>query len=62
MQCRVDKGLNRCKRQSVRATLLGVVLLVTWGALTSLLGLPAGWNPDVIAKQDTIKLRTIGPH
>jgi hypothetical protein len=61
MQCRVNKGLNRFKRQSVRTALLVAVLLVSWGALASLAGLPAGWNPDAIATQDTIKLRTVGP-
>jgi hypothetical protein len=61
MQCRLNKGLNRFKRQSVRITLLVVAVLVTSGTLTSLPGLPVGWDPGAIAKQDTIKLRTVGP-
>jgi hypothetical protein len=56
-----DDELHRLKRLPLRAALLVVGLLVTWGALTSSLALPAGWEPDAIAKQDTIKLRTIGP-
>ena len=61
MQWHRDDGLNGFKRLAVRTVLLVVGLLVAWGALTSSPGLPAGWNPDAIAKQNTIKLRTIGP-
>jgi hypothetical protein len=41
--------------------LLSAVLLISWGGLGVSTALPVGWNPDAIAKQDTIKLRTIGP-
>ena len=60
MHQRREGGLNRFKRLGVRAMWLGAVLLTSWG-LTASTALPAGWNPDAIAKQDTIKLRTIGP-
>jgi len=60
MQWRRDDGLDGGKRLAVLAVLVGG-LLVTWGAFTASPGLPAGWNPDAIAKQNTIKLRTVGP-
>jgi hypothetical protein len=60
MQWRRYDGLNAVRRLAALAVLVAG-LLVTWGALTALPGLPAGWNPDAIAKQNTIRLRTIGP-
>jgi len=60
MQWRRDGGLDGCKRLAVLAVLV-VGLLVALGAFTASPGLPAGWNPDAIAKQNTIKLRTVGP-
>ena len=61
MQQRKNEGLNGFKRLGVRTLSLVAGLLVTWGALTLSPGLPAGWDPETIAKQDTIKLRTVGP-
>jgi hypothetical protein len=60
MQQRGDKGQNGFKRLATRAFLV-VGLLAACGPFAASRGLPVGWNPDVIAKQDTIRLRTIGP-
>jgi hypothetical protein len=62
MQQRRDERLSGFKRLAVRTVLLVAGLLVTWGAFTWSPGLPAGWDPETIAKQNTIKLRTVGPH
>jgi hypothetical protein len=61
MHQRREGGLNGFQRLAVPAMLLGALLLMSRGGLGVSTALPVGWNPDVIAKQDTIRLRTIGP-
>ena len=56
-----ERGLERFAGGKVRPWLLMVSVLVACGAARMLPALPAGWNPEAFAKEDTLKLRTIEP-
>ena len=52
---------NDRRTSGVGAVLVLAAALVIGVAAQSSLGLPAGWNSETIAKQDTVKLRTTEP-
>ncbi len=61
MQKRTHDGSKGCKRLGRAAGGLLVATLATWAVLNAAAAVPASWQPDVFAKQSTIKLRTTKP-
>ncbi len=52
---------NVCAYGAMSSVCLSVLMLAMSGAFDAAAGLPPGWQPDAIARQDTIKLRTTAP-
>lgn len=61
MQKRTHNSPKPCNRLGISTARLVAAMLTTWGVLHAAAALPAGWQPEAIAKQNTIKLRTTGP-
>lgn len=58
MEQRVADAPKVCAYRAMSSVCLIVLMFAMSGAFDAAAGLPAGWQPDAIAKQNTIKLRT----